>query len=83
ELITSTIIQDLGPEFSAGPLIPTSQHFWFNISRAPMDYPKVRQALIMAVDRDVLFKASYPDGPHTKADQILNAVPGAENSGFE
>ncbi|PDT01715.1 peptide ABC transporter [Rhizobium chutanense] len=83
ELITSTIIQDLGPEFSAGPLIPTSQHFWFNISRAPMDDPKVRQALIMAVDRDGLFKASYPDGPHKKADQILNAVPGADNSGFE
>ncbi|NTF90129.1 ABC transporter substrate-binding protein [Agrobacterium rhizogenes] len=83
ELITSTIIQDLGPEFSAGPLIPTSQHFWFNTSRAPMDDPKVRQALIMAVDRDGLFKASYPDGPHKKADQILNAVPGAENSGFE
>lgn len=83
ELITSTIIQDLGPEFSAGPLIPTSQHFWFNTSRAPMDDPKVRQALIMAVDRDGLFKASYPDGPHQKAEQILNAVPGAETSGFE
>ncbi|MBX5159299.1 MULTISPECIES: ABC transporter substrate-binding protein [unclassified Rhizobium] len=83
ELVTSTIIQDLGPEFSAGPLIPTSQHFWFNISRAPMDDPKVRQALIMAIDRDGLFKASYPDGPHKKADQILNSVPGAEDSGFE
>ncbi|MBZ9790731.1 ABC transporter substrate-binding protein [Rhizobium sp. 3T7] len=83
ELVTSTIIQDLGPEFSAGPLIPTSQHFWFNISRAPMDDPKVRQALIMAIDRDGLFKASYPDGPHRKADQILNSVPGADNSGFE
>ncbi|MBB3609535.1 ABC transporter substrate-binding protein [Rhizobium sp. BK602] len=83
ELITSTIIQDLGPEFSAGPLIPTSQHFWFNISRAPMNDPKVRQALIMAVDREGLFKASYPDGPHKKTDQILNSVPGAENSGFE
>ncbi|MBY3585031.1 ABC transporter substrate-binding protein, partial [Rhizobium bangladeshense] len=83
ELVTSTIIQDLGPEFSAGPIIPTSQHFWFNTSRAPMDDPKVRQALIMAVDRDGLFKASYPDGPHKKADQILNSVPGADNSGFE
>lgn len=83
ELVTSTIIQDLGPEFSAGPLIPTSQHFWFNVTRAPMDDPKVRQALIMAIDRDGLFKASYPDGPHKKADQILNSVPGADNSGFE
>ena len=83
ELVTSTIIQDLGPEFAAGPLIPTSQHFWFNASRKPMDDPKVRQALIMAVDRDGLMKASFPDGPHKKADQILNSVPGAENSGFE
>jgi len=83
ELVTSTIIQDLGPEFSAGPIIPTSQHFWFNTSRAPMNDPKVRQALIMAVDRDGLFKASYPDGPHKKAEQILNSVPGADASGFE
>lgn len=83
ELITSTIVQDLGAEFSAGPLIPTSQHFWFNTSRAPMDDPKVRQALIMAVDRDGLFKASYPDGPHKKTDQVINSVPGADNSGFE
>ncbi len=83
ELITSTIVQDLGPEFSSGPLIPTSQHFWFNTSRAPMDDPKVRQALIMAVDREGLLKASYPDGPHKKTDQVINSVPGAENSGFE
>src|SRR6185312_11233312 len=36
-----------------------------------------------AVDRDGMFKASYPDGPHVKADQILNSVPGADNSGFK
>jgi peptide/nickel transport system substrate-binding protein len=83
ELVTSTIVQDLGADFAAGPLIPTSQHFWFNTARAPMDDPKVRQALIMAVDRDGLIKASFPDGPHKKTDQILNSVPGAENSGFE
>ncbi|MDB5585693.1 MAG: oppA [Devosia sp.] len=82
ELVTSTIVADLGKEFADGPLIPTSQHFWFNASRAPMDDPKVRQALIMAVNRDDLFKASFPDGPHVKADQILNSVPGAEDSGF-
>ena len=46
--------------------------------RAPMDDPKVRQALIMAVDRDGLMKASFPDGPHKKTDQILNSVPGAD-----
>jgi len=83
ELVTSTIVQDLGPEFADGPLIPTSQHFWFNSARAPMDDPKVRQALIMAVDRDALFAASFPNGPHKKTDQILNSVPGADNSGFE
>lgn len=83
ELVTSTIIQDLGPDFAAGPLIPTSQHFWFNTSRKPMDDPKVREALIRAVDRDGLMRASFPDGPHKKADQILNSVPGADNSGFE
>lgn len=83
ELVTSTIIQDLGASFAEGPLIPTSQHFWFNSSRAPMDDPKVRQALIMAVDREGLMKASFPDGPHKKTDQVLNSVPGADNSGFE
>jgi peptide/nickel transport system substrate-binding protein len=83
ELVTSTIVQDLGPEFADGPLIPTSQHFWFNTARAPMDDPKVRQALIMAVDRDALFAASFPNGPHKKTDQILNSVPGADDSGFE
>ncbi|OJF91416.1 ABC transporter substrate-binding protein [Pararhizobium antarcticum] len=83
ELVTSTIVQDLGADFASGPLIPTSQHFWFNSARAPMDDPKVRQALIMAVDRDGLIKASFPDGPHKKTDQVINSVPGADNSGFE
>jgi peptide/nickel transport system substrate-binding protein len=83
ELVTSTIIQDLGKEFSSGPLIPTSQHFWFNTSRAPFDDPKVRQALILAVDREGLIKATFPDGPYAKADQIITPVPGSEDSGFE
>ena len=83
ELVTSTIVQDLGAEFASGPLIPTSQHFWFNTARAPMDDPKVREALIRAVDRDGLIKASFPDGPHKKTDQVINSVPGADNSGFE
>jgi peptide/nickel transport system substrate-binding protein len=58
ELVTSTIVKDLGPEFASGPTIPTSQHFWINSTRAPMEDPKVRQALIMAIDRDGLIKAS-------------------------
>lgn len=32
----------------------------------------------MAVDRKQLFAASYPDGPGTKAEQILVAVPGVD-----
>jgi peptide/nickel transport system substrate-binding protein len=80
ELVTSTLVKDLGPEFAGGPQIPTSQHFWFHIKRKPMEDAKVRQALIMAIDREGLFKASYPDGPHKKADQILNAVPGVDEA---
>jgi peptide/nickel transport system substrate-binding protein len=80
ELVTSTIIADLGAEFSRGPSIPTGQHFWFNTRTAPFDDINIRKALIMAVDRDGLIKASFPDGPHTKADQILVAVPGVDDS---
>lgn len=82
ELVTSTMVQDLGAEFAAGPTIPTSQHFWFNATRAPMDDPKVRQALILAIDRDGLMKASFPDGPHKKTDMVMNSVPGADDPAF-
>lgn len=82
ELVTSTIVQDLGADFAAGPTIPTSQHFWFNATRAPMDDPKVREALILAVDRDGLIKASFPDGPHKKTDTVMNSVPGADDPAF-
>lgn len=82
ELVTPTVIQDLGAEFSAGPIIPTGQHFWFNLSKKPFDDPKVREALVLAVDRDGLIKASFPDGPHIKADQIIYPVPGSDDSGF-
>ncbi len=82
ELVTSTIVLDLGADFAAGPTIPTSQHFWFNASRAPMDDPKVREALILAVDRDGLIKASFPDGPHQKTDTVMNSVPGEDDASF-
>jgi peptide/nickel transport system substrate-binding protein len=82
ELVTSTIVQDLGADFAAGPTIPTSQHFWFNASRAPMEDPKVREALILAVDRDGLIKASFPDGPHKKTDTVMNSVPGEDDPQF-
>lgn len=82
ELVTSTIVQDLGADFAAGPTIPTSQHFWFNTARAPMDDPKVREALILAIDRDGLIKASFPDGPHKKTDTVMNSVPGEDDPAF-
>jgi peptide/nickel transport system substrate-binding protein len=82
ELVTSTMVLDLGAEFAAGPTIPTSQHFWFNATRAPMDDPKVREALILAVDRDGLIKASFPDGPHQKTDMVMNSVPGEDDPDF-
>ncbi len=82
ELVTSTIVADLGKEFADGPTIPTSQHFWLNTARAPMDDPKVREALILAIDRDGLIKASFPDGPHQKTDMVMNSVPGADDPEF-
>lgn len=82
ELVTSTMVQDLGADFAGGPTIPTSQHFWFNASRAPMDDPKVREALILAVDREGLIKASFPDGPHQKTDMVMNSVPGDDDAAF-
>ncbi|MFN4154109.1 MAG: ABC transporter substrate-binding protein [Paracoccaceae bacterium] len=82
ELVTSTMALDLGTEFGDGPTIPTSQHFWFNSSRAPMDDPKVREALILAVDRDGLIRASFPDGPHQKTDMVMNSVPGDDDPAF-
>jgi peptide/nickel transport system substrate-binding protein len=82
-IITPTIIQDLGKEFSSGPIIPTSQHFWFDMSKEPMNDPKVRQALILAIDRDGLMQATFPEGPHVKTEQIINSVPGAKDSGFQ
>jgi peptide/nickel transport system substrate-binding protein len=83
ELVTSTIIQDLGAEFSQGPAVPSGQHFWFNVNTAPFNDPKVREALILAVDRKQVMQASFPNGPYPQADQILVGVAGAENSGFE
>lgn len=82
ELVTPTVIQDLGVEFSTGPIIPTGQHFWFNMARKPFDDPKVREALILAVDRDGLIRASFPDGPHMKADGLIFPVPGSDDPSF-
>jgi peptide/nickel transport system substrate-binding protein len=78
ELLTPTLIQDLGADFATGPIIPRGHHFWLSQSSPPTDDIKVRQALIMAVDRDALMKLTFPDGPNQKADQVMNAVPGVD-----
>lgn len=78
ELVTSTVIDDLGAEFSAGPSIPTGQHFWFNVNSEPFNDVNVRKAFIMAVDRDGMMQASFPHGPHKQAQQLLVAVPGVD-----
>jgi peptide/nickel transport system substrate-binding protein len=78
ELVTSTVIDDLGPEFSSGPSIPTGQHFWFNVNSEPFNDLNVRKAFIMAVDRTAMMQASFPNGPHKQADQLLVAVPGVD-----
>ncbi len=78
ELITPTIIQDLGPGFLGGPALAKGQQFWFNATRAPMDDINVRKALVMSVNPEELALAAFPDGPFTPATQILNKVPGVD-----
>lgn len=77
-LVTPTIVDDLGVEFSAGTEIPNGQHFYFNCKTAPFDDVNVRKALILAVDRDEMMRASFPKGPHKKAEQILVGVKGVD-----
>ena len=78
ELITPTIIQDLGADFLGGPPLAKGQQFWFNATRAPMDDINVRKALVMSVNPEELALAAFPDGPFTPATQILNKVPGVD-----
>ena len=78
ELITPTIIQDLGPDFLGGPPLAKGQQFWLNAHRAPMDDINVRKALIMSVNPKDIALAAFPDGPFTPAGQILNKVPGVD-----
>jgi len=49
---------------------------WPNLSKKPLDDPKVRQALFMAVDRQALVNSILrPDAPETKILNCLGAVP--------
>ena len=80
DIITPTLMSDLGEYFVGGALIPRGHHFWFDVNKEPTNDPKVRQALIMAVNRDDLMKVTFPNGPHKKADQILDAIAGVDES---
>lgn len=78
ELITPTIIQDLGADFLGGPALAKGQQFWLDIGKPPMDDINVRKALIMSVNPQELAIAAFPEGPFTAAGQILNKVPGVD-----
>lgn len=78
ELITPTIIEDLGADFVAGPPLAKGQQFWFDATKAPMDDINVRKALLMCINPVDLAKAAFPLGPYTVATQILNKVSGVD-----
>jgi len=78
ELRVPNLIEQLGEEFASGPEIPKGQHFWLSTRTAPTDDPKVREALILAIDREGLKTVTIGDGPSKKAEQVLNAVSGVD-----
>ncbi len=78
ELLTPTMVDDLGADFASGPMLPKGHHFWIWGSHAPMEDSDVRKALIMAVNSEELYKVAFPKGPNEPATQILNAVPGVD-----
>ena len=80
ELITPTIIQDLGSGFLNGPALAKGQQFWLDAHKPPLDDINVRKALIMSVNPAELAMAAFPDGPFTPATQILNKVSGVDPS---
>ena len=80
ELITPTLIQDLGAAFLSGPPLAKGQQFWFDAHKPPMDDINVRKALVMCINPADLALAAFPDGPFTPATQILNKVPGVDPS---
>lgn len=79
-LRTPTLVTDLGESFAAGPDAPVGNHFWLNVNREPTNDPKVREALITAIDREALIRVSYPVGPAKKIDQVLTGVPGVDET---
>jgi peptide/nickel transport system substrate-binding protein len=79
ELFTPTVVEDLGVDFLAGPLIPRCHQFWLDASREPTNDINVRKALIMAVDWKKVYDAAFPQGGFGKpSDQLLVAVPGVD-----
>jgi peptide/nickel transport system substrate-binding protein len=78
ELLSPTMIQDLGKEFADGAILAKGHHFWLSSSKPPTDDINVRKALIMAVDTKKMFEVAFPDGPHKPATQIVNKVEGVD-----
>lgn len=78
ELMTTTMIQDLGKEFVDGAMLAKGHHFWFSSNKPPTDDINVRKALILAVDTKKMFEIAFPDGPHQPATQIVNKVKGVD-----
>ena len=78
ELITPTLIDDLGADFVSGPPLAKGQQFWFDAKKPPMDDINVRKALLMSINPVDMAKAAYPQGPYTPATQILNKVAGVD-----
>lgn len=77
-LSSPTLIDDLGADFVSGTLIPKGYHMWLSAANEPTLDINVRKALIMSVDRQGLYEATFPNGPHAPAGQILNGVPGID-----
>lgn len=80
ELISPTLIEDLGSDFVSGPALAKGHHFWFDAKKPPMNDINVRKALIMCINPDDLAKAAFPKGPYTVATQILNKIEGVDPS---
>lgn len=78
ELLTPTVVDDLGKDFVSGPMLPKGMHFWFWQNHAPMDDINVRKALIMSVNSAELYKVAFPNGPMEPATQILSGIPGID-----
>ena len=78
ELLTPTMIDDLGADFVSGAMLPKGHQFWLDVKKEPTKDINVRKALIMAVNSKELYEVTFPKGPNAPVTQVLNAVPGVD-----